>query len=321
MESLTLSSRKLAREDVWSGIGGSFLLHVLIFAVAIAGPLTTSKKITVNSAWTVDLVSMQDLGLGGEAASRAAAPKGAAVAKSQEGHKRESGGRDKSGPLVSVKRLQLNERSAKADAEIKKLETAEIPKFASSAKSSVAVEKSLDRLIPKPKPREERTASAPEARDANEKGAPAAATSSQKTTPVKAEGGQAGEKSAAGSRDGASKAGDKSAPAVGPPGGSDGAQVGLARRLYYTEIWNAIRRQWVLPEYLKAQHLETVLVVVIRRDGKVLDLRVEKSSGNEAYDESARRAVRKADPLPAFPAIYSPAQEEIGLRFRPEDLS
>jgi len=72
---------------------------------------------------------------------------------------------------------------------------------------------------------------------------------------------------------------------------------------------------------LKAQHLETVLVVVIRRDGKVLDLRVEKSSGNEAYDESARRAVRKADPLPAFPAIYSPAQEEIGLRFRPEDLS
>ena len=102
-------------------------------------------------------------------------------------------------------------------------------------------------------------------------------------------------------------------------GASEGDQVGLARRLYYTEIWDAIREQWVFPEHLKAQRLETTLVVVIRRDGKVLDLRVEKSSGSEAYDESARPAVRKAEPLPPFPAIYSPAQEEIKLRFHPVD--
>lgn len=321
MESLTLSPRKLSREDVWSGIGGSFLVHALIFAIAIVGPLTSSKKIAVSSSWTVDLVSMQDLGLGSEAAPKAASPKGSAAAKSQERQKGEASGRGKPGPLVPVKRLQLNEPSAKADTEIKKLETPEIPKFASNTQSAAAVEKSLDKLIPKPKPKEQRAVSAPEARDAGEKSTPASPSPSPKATQGSSEGGQAGETAATGSRDGKAKGGEKGGPAAGPPGGADGAQVGLARRLYYTEIWNAIRRQWVLPEYLKAQQLETTLAVVIRRDGKVLDLRVEKSSGNEAYDESARRAVRKADPLPAFPAIYSPAQEEIALRFRPEDLS
>lgn len=296
------------------------LVHALIFAVAIVGPLTSSKKIAVNSAWTVDLVSMQDLGLGNEAAPKAAAPKGTATAKSQEGQKGASSERGKSGPLVPVKRLQLNEPSSKADTEIKKLETPELPKFASNAQSAAAVEKNLDKLIPKPKPAE-RAVSAPVAQDAGGKAAPASPSPSQKTTQGGSEGGQAGEKTAAGSREGVAKGGEKGGPAGGPPGGTDGALVGLARKQYYTEIWNAIRRQWVLPEYLKAQRLETTLVVVVRRDGKVLELRVEKSSGNEAYDESARRAVRKADPLPPFPAIYSPAQEEIGLRFRPEDLS
>lgn len=320
MESLTLSSRKLSREDVWSGIGGSLLMHVLIFAVAIVGPLTSSKHIAVNSAWTVDLVSMQDLGLGNEAAPKAAVPKGTAMAKSQEGQKGASAERGKQGPLVPVKRLQLNEPSAKADTEIKKLETPEVPKFASNAQSAAAVEKSLDKLIPKPKP-VERAASAPGARDAGEKAPAASPNPSPKTVQGATEGGQAGEKTAAGSREGVAKGGEKGGSPGGPPGGTDGAQVGLARRQYYTEIWNAVRRQWVLPEYLKAQRLEALLVVVIRRDGKVLDLRVEKSSGNEAYDESARRAVRKAEPLPPFPAIYSAGQEEIGLRFRPEDLS
>lgn len=108
----------------------------------------------------------------------------------------------------------------------------------------------------------------------------------------------------------------------GAPGGSpDGAQVNMARRAYYTKIWSAVRQNWALPEFLKSQHLETVLIVVVRRDGKVLDLRVEKGSGNALYDDSAKRAVRKADPLPPFPDVYTAPQEEIALRFTPELLS
>lgn len=106
-----------------------------------------------------------------------------------------------------------------------------------------------------------------------------------------------------------------------PAGSPDGAMVTLARRTYYNAIWSAVRRNWALPEFLKSQHLETVLIVVLRRDGKVLDLRIEKGSGNALYDESAKRAVRKAEPLPPFPDIYSAPQEEIALRFTPESLS
>lgn len=328
MESLTLSSRKMSREDVWTGVGGSVLVHVLIVVLAIVGPFTSAnKKIQVNPAWTVGLVSMQDLGLGSEASPKATTPRGAAAAKTQEGPKGTASERGKSGPLVPVKRLQLSEPSGKADTEIKKLETPEVPKFASNTQNAAAVEKNLDKLISKPKPAE-RPSSAPVIRDGGDKGGDkggaAPPNPPQKAVQSASEGTQGSEKGAAGAREGAGKAGEKGAQPggqSGAPGGADGAQVGLARRLYYTEIWNAIRRQWVLPEYLKSQRLETMLVVVVRRDGKVLDLRVEKSSGNEAYDESARRAVRKAEPLPPFPAIYSPAQEEIGLRFRPEDLS
>ncbi len=304
-----------------TGIGGSFVAHALIIALAIIGPFSPTKTILANPFWTVNLVTMQDLGLGKEVPAKGTTVKGGAGPKGQD-DQRASASRTKAGPLVPVKRLQMDEPTTRSEAEIKKLEAPEVPKFSTNPQSASAVEKSVEKLIPKPKT-PERVQVAQGAREPGEKGAPAAASTEKKEGQGGAAGGgQAGEKGVTGTRDGSAKGvGEKAAQQGGPPGGADGAQVGLARRLYYTEIWNAIRRQWALPEFLKSQRLETVLVVVVRRDGKVLDLRVEKSSGNEVYDESARRAVRKAEPLPPFPAIYSPPQEEIGLRFRPEDLS
>lgn len=321
LESLDFSSRKLSKEDVWTGVGGSFLVHSLIVVLAIMGPFSSSKTVLANPFWTVNLVTMQDIGLGKDAAPKGATVKGVTEPKSQDGQKTSSADRAKSGPLVPVKRLQLDEPNTRPEAEIKKMEAPEVPKFSTNSQSAAAVEKSVEKLIPKPKT-PERVQVAQGAKDGGEKGSPAPSNTEKKEGQGAPGGGQSGEKGATGSRDGVAKgAGEKGAQQGGPPGGADGAQVGLARRLYYTEIWNAIRRQWALPEFLKSQRLETVLIIVLRRDGKVLDLRVEKSSGNEVYDESARRAVRKAEPLPPFPAIYSPAQEEIGLRFRPEDLS
>jgi TonB family protein len=78
----------------------------------------------------------------------------------------------------------------------------------------------------------------------------------------------------------------------------------------------------VLPETLKnAYDLEATLIVLVKRDGKILSHRFEKKSGNALYDESVVRAVLKADPLPSFPEAYSLPQEEIGVRFRPQDLN
>jgi colicin import membrane protein len=285
------------------------------------GPFGSSKTIIANPFWTVNLVTMQDLGMGKDVPSKGTSVKGAAGPKSQDDQKTASSDRARSGPLVSVKRLQLDETPSRTESEIKKMEAPEVPRFATNTQSAAAVEKSLEKLIPKPKT-PERAQAVQGFKEGGEKGTAASSTADKKEGQGPSGGGQPGEKGGTGNRDGAAKgAGEKGVQQAGPPGGADGAQVGLARRLYYTEIWNAIRRQWALPEFLKAQKLETVLVIVVRRDGKVLDLRVERSSGNEIFDESARRAVRKAEPLPSFPAIYSPVQEEIGLRFRPEDLA
>ena len=321
MESLDFSPRKLSKEDVWTGVGGSFLVHSLIVVLAIIGPFSPSKTVLANPFWTVNLVTMQDIGLGKDAAPKGTTVKGDTGAKSQDSQKTSSADRAKSGPLVPVKRLQMDEPTARPEAEIKKMEAPEVPKFSTNQQSAAGVEKSVEKLIPKPKT-PERVQVAQGAKDGGEKGSPTPSSMEKREGQGAAGAGQSGEKGATGSRgDGAKGTGEKAGQQGGPPGGADGAQVGLARRLYYTEIWNAVRRQWALPEFLKSQRLETVLIIVLRRDGKVLDMRVEKSSGNEVYDESARRAVRKAEPLPPFPAIYSPAQEEIGLRFRPEDLS
>ncbi|SMC18080.1 TonB C terminal [Desulfacinum hydrothermale DSM 13146] len=98
--------------------------------------------------------------------------------------------------------------------------------------------------------------------------------------------------------------------------------LGLARRLYYTEVWNAIRSQWALPRsLLQSRKLEAVVVIVVRRDGTIEDIRFEKRSGNALFDDSVLRAIQKANPLPKFPDIYSPPRDEIGIRFRPEDLA
>jgi colicin import membrane protein len=321
VEALDFSPRKLSREDVLTGVGGSVVVHALIISLAIIGPFTLSKKTAQNPFWTVNLVTAQDLGLGTDTPPKGTTMKGATGARSQDDQKASSSVRAKSGPLVPVKRLHMDETATRADTEIRKMEAAEVPRFSTSSQSAATVEKNLDKLITKPKTRE-RPQVAQGSKEEGDKNAPAPSSSAQKNVQGEAGVAQTGEKGAAGSRQGTAKGEEKGGVQQGgPPGAADGAQVGLARRLYYTEIWNAIRRQWALPEFLKSQHLETVLVVVVRRDGKVLDLRVEKSSGNDVYDESARRAVRKAEPLPPFPAIYSPAQEEIGLRFRPEDLS
>lgn len=96
-------------------------------------------------------------------------------------------------------------------------------------------------------------------------------------------------------------------------------EYAIARRLYYSEVWQAIQKQWALPmELLTRPNLEAVVVITVRRDGVITNARFEKKSGNSIFDDSVWKAIQKANPLPPFPKIYSPPSEEIGIRFRPE---
>ncbi len=113
------------------------------------------------------------------------------------------------------------------------------------------------------------------------------------------------------------------ASAGGTPGTSrKGETLSLARSAYYTEVWDRIRREWALPDELLKQkgNLAAIIVIRIRRDGKILDAKFEKRSGDKVFDNSVWRAIWKADPLPPFPQIYSAEVDELGIRFRLAEL-
>ena len=90
---------------------------------------------------------------------------------------------------------------------------------------------------------------------------------------------------------------------------------------YYGMIWAKIKNEWTLPENLPQGKidLETTIVFVIDRGGKVQKSWFEKKSGNSLYDQMAMRAIKKAEPFPPIPKDLGDNTLEIGIRFYPDD--
>lgn len=71
---------------------------------------------------------------------------------------------------------------------------------------------------------------------------------------------------------------------------------------YWTLIRHRINSKWVAPPVdLTQRSLQVVIRFKLDRAGKVSDIMVEQSSGNDYYDNAGKRAVLAADPLPPFP--------------------
>lgn len=89
---------------------------------------------------------------------------------------------------------------------------------------------------------------------------------------------------------------------------------------YYSTIWAMIKKEWSLPENLPKgkSELETVIVVVIEKDGSVQKSWFEKKSGSNLYDQMAMRAIKKAEPFPPIPKELGDSPFELGIRFYPE---
>jgi TonB family protein len=89
---------------------------------------------------------------------------------------------------------------------------------------------------------------------------------------------------------------------------------------YHIDVLNAVNKSWRIPKELSSKKdLQTLVTIKIRKDGTIVDLSVDKGSGDKAYDESIIRAVRAAEPLPAIPAALNTDFVELGFRFRPTD--
>lgn len=98
------------------------------------------------------------------------------------------------------------------------------------------------------------------------------------------------------------------------------AQMESKLNEYYNVIWAKIKQEWTIPENLLKEtvDLETIIVIIIERDGKIQRSWFEKRSGDVHYDQAAMRAILKADPLPSIPQELNETTLEIGIRFYPD---
>jgi TonB family protein len=100
--------------------------------------------------------------------------------------------------------------------------------------------------------------------------------------------------------------------------GEGGAQAGaLALQIYVGQVQTAIQSHWSIPGEIARLRIMVQLGLKVGPDGRVLDVWVDKGSGNRAFDESAMRAVRAASPLPVPPETKN-GFFEFYTRFTPE---
>ncbi len=85
-------------------------------------------------------------------------------------------------------------------------------------------------------------------------------------------------------------------------------------------IWSKVKQEWTVPGSVitKKDELETIVVIVIDKQGKIQKTWIEKKSGNNIYDQTAMRAIKKAEPFPPLPKELGENPFELALRFTPD---
>jgi len=105
-------------------------------------------------------------------------------------------------------------------------------------------------------------------------------------------------------------------------GSGQGGRVGELIDIYRIEIAYQIQKNWAFPEQLAGgrHDLQTMLVFKIMPNGEIRDLFFTDRSGNTHFDESAFRAIMKANPVDPHPAAIIRPYVQMGLRFTPEGV-
>lgn len=91
--------------------------------------------------------------------------------------------------------------------------------------------------------------------------------------------------------------------------------------LYKMVIASAISQNWVFNETMAGmnQNLEVKVFVKILKTGEIRDVSYETRSGNRYLDESAKKAIRRSNPLPELPKGMR--SFEVVLGFSPKGLN
>jgi outer membrane biosynthesis protein TonB len=199
--------------------------------------------------------------------------------------------------------------------EVKKVEAPKAIKLAdkkAAAKNEVKILKSLERIQAKVRERQENQAirdKLAHLRDSLHDIATAAGPSEPET------GGQDTPDAS-----GADTGGAGGVAATGTGGGAS-SMLDEALKKYYIAISRKIHSNWALPDTQDWDpNLEAIAVIVIKRDGTVVDTFFEKKSDNISFDQYVEKTLQAAQPLPPFPSDLKEDELEIGLKFRPSGL-
>ena len=144
MESLAFADRKVPKKDLITGIGTSFLVHVLVFSSAFIWAWVMPHKPLQPPYCTVNLVSLKDIGMG--TAEPKGSPKATEEAAVSESVKSSGKTVGKSEPVAPIKRLTVDDAVKKMEAPIKKIEPKEVPVEPEKSQGLEAIEKNLDKL-------------------------------------------------------------------------------------------------------------------------------------------------------------------------------
>ena len=115
--------------------------------------------------------------------------------------------------------------------------------------------------------------------------------------------------------------------AAGTGGGGGVAGSGGLRRLevidiYKIEVAYQVERNWAFSQQLagEGQSLQASLVFRVMPNGEIKDIRFTERSGNAYLDESAYRAIVKANPVSPHPTGIRTPYVTLGVRFTPEGI-
>ena len=91
-------------------------------------------------------------------------------------------------------------------------------------------------------------------------------------------------------------------------------RIGQASITFAQAVKGAVTRAWLRPSGIPAG-LQNTVVITLAADGRVLDVRMTKSSGNAAFDRSTLVAIQKASPLPM------PADPDVAREFQRQGVA
>jgi TonB family protein len=106
----------------------------------------------------------------------------------------------------------------------------------------------------------------------------------------------------------------------GAPGeGGGGVVRGLEFIMYTEQVKRRVKENWIVTE--KRPGLITTIRFGVQVDGEIFDVELMKPSGDTAFDQSALRAVRRANPLPPPPEAYQQefATQKVEVTFGGEE--